>query len=69
MSRSGLVGKMAGNFYQQGRRQGDVVVSAIATGPKGRAFERGQVDGVSKDDKNPQHSFLRMGSKGGGPMS
>jgi hypothetical protein len=51
-----------------GRLRG-VVVSMFATGPKGRGFEPGQGDGFFKSDKNPQHTFLRMGSKAGGPMS
>jgi hypothetical protein len=50
-------------------RLGGVVVSMLATGPKGRGFEPGQDDRFFKDDKNPQHTFLRMGSKAGGPMS
>jgi hypothetical protein len=45
-----------------------VVVSVIATGPKGRGFKPGQGDGFLRA-KNPQHTFLRMGSKAGGPMS
>jgi hypothetical protein len=40
---------------------GGLVVSVLATGPRGCGFEPGQ------GDKNPQHTFLRMGSKDGGP--
>jgi hypothetical protein len=36
---------------------GGLVVSVLATGPK------------VKDDKNPEHHFLRRGSKAVGPMS
>jgi hypothetical protein len=42
-------------------RLGGVVVSVIATGPKGWGFEPGQGDGFFKDDKNPQQTFLSDG--------
>jgi hypothetical protein len=45
------------------------VVSVLATEPKGCGFEPGQGDGFFKGDKKPQRTFLRMGSKAGGPMS
>jgi hypothetical protein len=48
---------------------GGVVVSVLATGPTGRGFESGQGDGFLKVIKNLQHTFLRIGSKAGGPMS
>jgi hypothetical protein len=50
-------------------RLGGVVVSVLTTGPKGRGFEPGEGDRFFKGDKNPQHTFLRTGSKAGGPMS
>jgi hypothetical protein len=40
-------------------RLGGVVISVLATGPKGCVFEPG--DGFFKDDKNPQHTFLSDG--------
>jgi hypothetical protein len=45
------------------------VVSVLATGPKGRGFKTGQVDGLLKEIKNPKHNFLQTGSKAGGPTS
>jgi hypothetical protein len=51
------------------RRLGGVVVSVLATGPKVRRFKPARGDGLFKGDKNPQHTFLRRGSKAGGPMS
>jgi hypothetical protein len=39
------------------------VVSVLATGPKGRRFKHGRRDVFFKGDKNPQHTFLRMGTK------
>jgi hypothetical protein len=50
-------------------RLGGVMVSVIATGPKGRGVKAGRGDGLFKSDKNLQHSFLRMWSKAGGLMS
>jgi hypothetical protein len=47
---------------------GGVMATVLDTGPKSRGFKRGQGDGF-KGDKNPQHTFLRMGSKAEGPMS
>jgi hypothetical protein len=38
-----------------------VVLSLLATGPKGRGFK------PSRGDKKPQHTFLQMKSKAGGP--
>jgi hypothetical protein len=55
--------------YPLDSRLGGVVVSVLATGTKGCGFVLGQEDGFLKGDKNPQHTFLRMGSKAGGPMS
>jgi hypothetical protein len=45
------------------------VVSVLATGPKGHGLKPGRGDEFFKDDKNPQHTFLPMESKTGGPMS
>jgi hypothetical protein len=45
-----------------------VVVSLLATGPKGWGFEPNQGDGFLKAIKSLQHT-LRMGSQAGGPMS
>jgi hypothetical protein len=42
-------------------RLGGVVVSVLATGPKGCGFKHGQGDGSFKGDKNPQHTFLSDG--------
>jgi hypothetical protein len=42
------------------------VVSVLATGPKVRGFDPDRGD---KNDKNPEHHFLRRGSKAVGPMS
>jgi hypothetical protein len=39
------------------------VVSVLATGPKVRGRW------IFKGDKNPEHNFLRRGSKAVGPMS
>jgi hypothetical protein len=39
------------------------VVIVLATGPKDRSFKPGRHDGFSRTIKNPQHTFLRMGSK------
>jgi hypothetical protein len=49
-------------------RLGAVVASVLATGLNDRGFNPGRGDGF-KGDQNPQHTFLRMGSKAGGPMS
>jgi hypothetical protein len=50
-------------------RLGGVVVSVLVIGPEGRSFESGKGVGFFKGDKNPQHTFLRMGSKPRGSMS
>jgi hypothetical protein len=50
-------------------RLGGVVVSVNAIGPEGRGFKPGRGDGFFKGDKNPQHTYFRMGSKAGCPMS
>jgi hypothetical protein len=50
-------------------RLGGVLVSVLATGPKGCGFETGQGDGFLRAIKNPQHTTFRMGCKVGGPMS
>jgi hypothetical protein len=42
-------------------RLGGIVVSVLATGPKGCGFKPGQVDGFFQSDKNPQHTFLSDG--------
>jgi hypothetical protein len=40
----------------------------LATGPKVRGFSFGPATDF-KGDKNPQHAFLRRGSKAVGPKS
>jgi hypothetical protein len=42
---------------------GGLVVSVLATGPKVRGFNPGRGRWIFKGDKNPQHNFLRRGSK------
>jgi hypothetical protein len=42
-------------------RLGGVVVSVLSIGPKDCGFEPGKRDGIFKDDKNPQHTFLSDG--------
>jgi hypothetical protein len=50
---------------QTGSRLGGVVVSVLpAEGSRVQNRPR-----TFKGDENPQHTFLRMGSKDGGPMS
>jgi hypothetical protein len=49
-------------------RLGGVVVSVLAIGPKSRGFKPGRGDRFLKGDKNPQQTFLGMGSKAGGPI-
>jgi hypothetical protein len=46
-------------------RLGDVVVSVLATGPKGRRFEHGQGDGFLREIKIRSTSSSQMGSKAG----
>jgi hypothetical protein len=48
---------------------GGLVVSVLATGPKVRGFDPDQGRWIFKDDKNPEHHFLRRGSKAVSPMS
>jgi hypothetical protein len=50
-------------------RLGGVVVTVLATGPKGCGFEHSQGDGFLRAIQNPQHTFLRMVIKAGGPIS
>jgi hypothetical protein len=50
-------------------RLGGVVVIVLATGPKGRGFKTLPIRWIFQGDKNPQHTFLRMGSKVEVPMS
>jgi hypothetical protein len=45
------------------------MVSVLASGPKFRGLKPGQGRWNVKGDKNPWHDFLRIGSKGVGPMS
>jgi hypothetical protein len=40
---------------------GGVVVSVVATGPKGFGFKTRPRRWIFKDDKNPQHTFLSDG--------
>jgi hypothetical protein len=55
-------------FYQP--NLGGLVVSVLATGPKVRGFDPGRGRWIFfKGDKNPEHHFLRRGSKAVGPMS
>jgi hypothetical protein len=46
-----------------------LVVSVLATGPKVRGFHPDRGRWILKGDKNPEHHFLRRGSKAVGPMS
>jgi hypothetical protein len=62
-------GKILCSRQRKGSRLGGVVVSVLATVPNGRGFKPCRDDGFFKGDKNPQHTFLRMGSKAGGSMS
>jgi hypothetical protein len=48
---------------------GGLVVSVLATGPKVRGFDPDRGRWIFKGDKNPEHHFLRRGSKAVGPMS
>jgi hypothetical protein len=48
---------------------GGLVVSVLATGPKVRGFDPDRGRWIFKGDKNPEHHFLRRGSKAAGPMS
>jgi hypothetical protein len=54
---------------EEWRRLGGVVISVLSTTPKGRGFKPGSGLWIFQGDKNPQHNFLRMESKTGGPMS
>jgi hypothetical protein len=49
-----------GRALPPGGRLRGVVVSVLATGPKGCGFEPGQ-GWIFKGDKNPQHVFLLGG--------
>jgi hypothetical protein len=46
-----------------------LVVSVLATGPKVRRFDPDRGRWIFKFDKNPEHNFLRRGSKAVGLMS
>jgi hypothetical protein len=48
---------------------GGLVVSVLATGPKVRGFDPDRCRWIFNGDKNPEHHFLRRGSKAVGPMS
>jgi hypothetical protein len=48
---------------------GGLVVSVLDTGPKVRGFDPDRGRWIFKGDKNPEHHFLRKGSKAVGPMS
>jgi hypothetical protein len=48
---------------------GGLVVSVLATGPKVRGFDTDRGRWIFKGEKNPEHNFLRRGSKAVGPMS
>jgi hypothetical protein len=45
------------------------VVSMLVTGPKVRGFDPDLGRWIFKGAKNPEHHFLRRGSKAVGPMS
>jgi hypothetical protein len=47
---------------------GGIVVSVLAIGPS-RGLNPGRERWIFNSDKNPQHDFLRRGSKEVGPMS
>jgi hypothetical protein len=42
---------------------GGLVFSVLATGPKVRGFDPDRGRWIFKGDKNPEHRFLRRGSK------
>jgi hypothetical protein len=46
-----------------------VMVSVIAIGPTVRGLRPGRGQWIFMGDINPQHTFLRRGSKAFGPMS
>jgi hypothetical protein len=48
---------------------GGLVVSVLATGPNVHWFDPDRGRWIFKGDKNPEHHFLRRGSKAVGPMS
>jgi hypothetical protein len=56
------------NNIQSGRL-GGVVVSVLATGPKGHGYKPGRGKWIFKGDKHPHHAFSWLGSKARGPMS
>jgi hypothetical protein len=49
------------NEYKSMGRHGGVVVSVLATGPKGCGFKTQPSRWIFKSDKNPQHNFLSDG--------
>jgi hypothetical protein len=51
--------------YRNESRLGGVVVSVLATGPKGRGFEPGQGDSFLRAIKIRSTPFPRMGHKAG----
>jgi hypothetical protein len=48
---------------------GGLVVSVLASGTQIRGFKPGQSRQIFFGRKNPQHAFLRNGSKAVGPVS
>jgi hypothetical protein len=48
---------------------GGIIINVFVIGPKVRGFNPGRERWIFKGDKNPQHAFLRRGSKAVGPMS
>jgi hypothetical protein len=48
---------------------GGLVISVLAIGTMVRGLRPGEERWTSKCDKNPQHDFLRRGSKAVGPVS
>jgi hypothetical protein len=57
------------NSYNYEVELGGQVVSVLATGRKVRGFDPDRGRWIFKGDKNPEHNFLRRGSKAVGPMS
>jgi hypothetical protein len=47
---------------------GGLVVGVLATGPKVRGFDPDRGRWIFKGDKNPEHHFLRRGSKAVDPV-
>jgi hypothetical protein len=63
------IGKAYSAEYTQYCHLGTVVVSVLATGPKGFGFDSGQGDGFLRGIKTCSTHSFQMGSKAGGPVS